>query len=299
MDISTFMEQKAVPQALQNVINTLLETSIQVKEHMQEYNKQKTETQNASGDTQMALDKQADVIFFNALQKQNIIKDFASEERENIETVNPEAEYSIAMDPLDGSSLIDVNLAVATIIGIHKGPITTEQRNIVAAICVVFGPRTTIIFSPGKEKGTHEFIFRKNKFELVEENIMCKEKGKIYALGAKRNIWLGKHSKFIERIESEGYALRSSGCCGIDVSHILLKKGGIFAYPRTEQYPEGKLRILYELEPLTFLLNEANAKGTNGKQTLINFPITNIHGRAPAYLGSKFEVELANQILNE
>ena len=293
------MEQKAVPQALQNIVHTLLETSTQVKECMQEYNKQKTETQNSSGDTQMALDKQADVIFFNALQQKNNTKHFASEERETIETINPEAEYSVAMDPLDGSSLIDVNLAVGTIIGFHEGPITTEQRNITAAMCIMFGPRTTFLFSPGKGKGTHEFILRNNQFQLIQEKILCNEKGEIYAPGGKRISWDEKHRKYIELIEKEGHKIRCSGCLVAEVNHILLKKGGVYAYPTTKEAPHGRLRILYELEPLTFILNEAQGAGTDGKNTFINMPITNMHQKSAAYLGSTFEVELANKILNE
>ena len=298
MNLSQWLQEQQLSEELQQVMLSIANIGKKVRKHIQLYNKEQATTENASGDVQMALDKQADNIFFDTLQQLNNINNYASEEREKIETINSNAAFSVALDPLDGSSLIDVNFAIGSIVGFHEGTITTDKRNITAALYILYGPLTTLIISPGKGKGTHEFMATETGYELVEKNIMCKEKGKIYSPGGKRGSWTQKHTQFITKLEAEGYGLRYSGCFVAEVNQILLKKGGLFAYPKTTEAPQGKLRVLYELEPLTFILEEAGGLGIDGKDSFINLPILSVHQKAAAYFGSKYEIKLATQILN-
>lgn len=298
MTLSSFLMQKAVSSELQNVLFAVLDAVKLIRKEIQHYNTRKLVSKNASGETQMELDKQSDVLFFNAMKKNGVVHSLASEERETVEILNPCARYSIALDPLDGSSLIDVNLAIGTVVGIHEGPVTVEKRNIVAALYVVYGPLTTLVLAPGQGKGVSEFLLSEDEWYLTRENIDFLEKGKIYSPGGERKSWSEGHKKYIAHLEQEGYKLRFSGCLVADANQVLLKGGGIFCYPQTPNAPEGKLRVLYELEPLTFIFEEAGGKGSDGKQTLLGKSLTNIHQKSPAYLGSTYEVELAEKMLN-
>lgn len=300
MELQQFLQQKQISEELQNVMLDLAEITKKIKQEIKKYNKEQSTTQNVSGDTQMQLDKRSDEIAFEALKNKNNIYHYASEEQDELQLINETAKYSVALDPLDGSSLIDVNLAIGTVAGIHEGPITIEKRNIIAAVYMVYGPLTTLVIAPGRGKGVHEFMLTENnEFILVKENLKMKEKGKIYSPGGGRESWLEQHKKYMQTFEQEEYRIRFSGCLVADTNQILLKGGGIFTYPSTTKDPQGKLRVLYELEPLTFMLEEAGGRGSDGKQSFINKPVTNIHQKSPAYLGSKYEIELAEKMLNQ
>lgn len=300
MQLHTFLQQKDIPKELQNVIFEIANVGKAIRREIQKHNTINTATLNASGDMQMQLDKCSNEVAYTTLKKTYQIRDYASEEEEDIKTINSNAAYSIAIDPLDGSSLIDVNLAIGTVVGIHLGSITTEKRGIIAAMYILYGPLTTLVISPEKGKGTHEFMLDEDLcWVLARENITCKEKGKIYSPGGERRSWNEKQKQYITQLEQEGYKLRFSGCLVADANHVLLKQGGVFCYPTTADAPSGKLRVLYELEPLTFMFEEAGGRGSDGKQSFINKPIINIHQKSAAYLGSRYEVELAEQMMNK
>ena len=300
MELKIFLQQKQVAEDLQEIFLDLVNIGKQIKKEIQQYNQEKTVMKNSSGDMQMALDRHADEIALEYFKRKKSIIHYASEEQEEVISVNNHAKYSIALDPLDGSSLINVNFAVGTIAAIHEGSIIPERRNIVAALYLLYGPLTTLVIAPGDGKGVHEFLLQENgEFIRVKENITFKERGKTYSTGGERASWSSEHSNYILRLEQEGYKLRYSGCFVADANLILLKNGGIFTYPKTRNAPQGKLRVCYELEPLAFIFIEAGGAGIDGKDTFINRPLQSIHEKAPAYLGSKYEVEFARKMLNE
>jgi fructose-1,6-bisphosphatase I len=199
----------------------------------------------------------------------------------------------VTLDPLDGSSLLDVNLSVGTILGIWKG--TVMQGELVAAAYVVYGPTTTLVFSTGN--GVHEYLLQKGHCTLLQENITLKEKGSIYSIGGLRKDWTLAHTAFIAALEENGYKLRYSGGLVPDVHQLLLKGGGIFTYPALADAPAGKLRLFFELCPFAFLVEHAGGLAINGKQRILEISRTTLHQRSPIYLGSKKEVEAAKKYL--
>lgn len=281
--------------ALREILLTFAEGACAVTKLFHTANRQQAGTINASGEQQLALDIQADQLFFTLFQEKNLIKEYASEERDTVVPINSSTAYSVTLDPLDGSSLLDVNLSVGTILGIWKG--TVMQGTLVAAAYVVYGPTTILVFSAGD--GVHECLLQDGHCLVLQEHITLKEKGSIYSTGGLRKDWPLAHTTFIVALEDAGYKLRYSGGLVPDVHHILLKCGGLFTYPALAEAPEGKLRLFFELCPFAFLAEQAGGAATDGKQHILEVPRTMLHQRSPIYLGSKKEVEAAKNYLGE
>lgn len=247
-------------------------------------------TSNLYGETQLKLDVLADRIIRKRMLHTGVIAAIASEEKEEIQVVNPDGKFSIAFDPLDGSSLVDVNLAVGTIVGIYKGnDVFKPGREMVAALYVLYGPRCTLVYSTGN--GTHEFAMNAlMEYTLVQENIQMAEKGSIYAPGGIRNQYTPAVEAFVSHLEERGSKLRYSGGFVPDINQILIKGQGVFLYPHLRNLPRGKLRLLYELNPMAFLIEQAGGAASNGHQRILDINPEGIDHREPVFIGSKADV---------
>jgi fructose-1,6-bisphosphatase I len=124
-----------------------------------------------------------------------------------------------------------------------------------------------------------------------------KERGDIYGLGGLRKDWTPGHLKYIEFLENEGYKLRYSGGFVPDINQVLIKKGGIFTYPALKKSPNGKLRLLFELQPMAFIIEQAGGMATDGKKDILAINVAELNQRCPIYIGSRFEVEKAKEFL--
>lgn len=249
-------------------------------------NRKKVGTENASGESQLGMDITADNLFFQLFQAGKCVKSYASEEREEIQLLAPYARYSVTIDPLDGSSLLDVNLAVGTILGIWDGDILTGK--IIGAAYVVYGPTTVLVYSTGH--GVHEFMLQEDDFICVQENIRMKSKGSIYSTGGLKSKWTTAHTAFIAHLEEREYKLRYSGGLVPDVHQIFLKGGGVFTYPALTDAPEGKLRLLFELSPFAFLAEQVGGAASTGTERILDVRRKSLHQRCPFYIGSDDEI---------
>jgi fructose-1,6-bisphosphatase I len=167
----------------------------------------------------------------------------------------------------------------------------------VAALYITYGPLITMIYSAGK--GAHEFVLdREGEYVLSEEKIELKEKGSIFSPGGLRKDWTDAHLKFIEKLEQDGYKLRYSGGFVPDINQVLIKRGGLFTYPALKKSPQGKLRLLFELQPMAFIMEQAGGKATDGKQDILSVKVTSVNQRSPIYIGSATEVTMAEQFLS-
>ena len=166
---------------------------------------------------------------------------------------------------MDGSSLVDTNLAIGTIIGIHKNSIFDCGKNsMVAALYITYGPLITMIYSAGK--GVHEFVLdREGEYVLSEENIRLNERGSIFSPGGLRKDWTDNHHRYIDKLEADGYKLRYSGGFVPDINQVIIKRGGLFTHPALKKSPQGKLRLLFELQPMAFIVEQAGGMATDGK----------------------------------
>lgn len=251
-------------------------------------------TKNIYGEEQMALDKWADDILISGLKESKLVRYIATEEQPDIiEIDDPKNEFGVVIDPLDGSSLIDVNLDVGTIIGIYPNSVLDKGANMIAAMYILYGPLTIFTFTTGN--GVHEFVMdKKGIFNLREKNIKIPD-GKIYAPGALRKDYLQQHTNFIEELERNGYKTRYSGSFVADV-HQILHKGGVFTYPGFKGKEKGKLRLLFEANPMGKIICDAGGAISNGKTDILSIKPNSIDEITPVYIGGKKEINMIQSI---
>ncbi len=256
-------------------------------------------TSNLYGEEQLALDVLSDRILRKRLIHSGVVATIASEETPEIINVNLNGKYSIAYDPLDGSSLVDVNLAVGTIVGIYRGDSVLQRgRNMVAAMYILYGPRATLVYSTGN--GVHEFAMNAlMEYTLIQENVTMKPSGTIYSPGGQRNKYTPGVEKFVTSLEEKGAKLRYSGGFVPDINQVLIKGQGLFMYPHLKDAPKGKLRLLYELNPMAFLVEQAGGKASNGRERILDILPEGIDHREPVFIGSSEDVERAEKFVTE
>jgi fructose-1,6-bisphosphatase I len=257
-------------------------------------------TSNLYGEEQLALDVLSDRIMRKRLQHSGVVCNIASEEMEEIfqVTSNPKGMFSVAYDPLDGSSLVDVNLAVGTIVGIYQGDdLLQPGRNMVGAMYILYGPRVSLVYSVGK--GVYEFTMNQlMEYTLTRESIRMKPAGYIYSPGGLRKKYSEGNEKFIRYLEEKGSKLRYSGGFVPDINQILMKGKGVFMYPALSDAPNGKLRLLFELNPMAFLIEQAGGSATNGETPILDIVPEGLDQRAPIYIGCRDDVDKAAEFLN-
>jgi fructose-1,6-bisphosphatase I len=254
-------------------------------------------TRNVYGEEQMPLDKYADAVFIDGLKRSHLASSVATEEQEQVVKIpGAKAGFGVVIDPLDGSSLIDVNLCVGTIIGIYPGPVLEKGSSMVAALYMLYGPVTSLTFTTGR--GVHEFAMDESgEFVLRQRDLKIPD-GKIFAPGALRKDYLPAHARWITALEQEGYKLRFSGCFVADV-HQILHKGGVFTYPATKGKENGKLRLLYEANPMGKIIHEAGGAISNGKTDILGIAPKAIDDVTPIYVGGRKEIGLIEKFMRE
>ena len=164
---------------MQEIIDSIKESSLEIKKIIEIGDTSKSDNQNSTGDTQLKLDIASDVVIENAFKKLSSIKQIVSEEQDNIININENGKYYVAYDPLDGSSLVDVNLSVGSIYGIYENGFSGD--NIVASIYVVFGPRTEMVIS--NDDGVKLYRLLDNEFKYIQD-IKLNEKGELNSPGS-------------------------------------------------------------------------------------------------------------------
>ena len=251
-----------------------------------------TQNQNSTGDTQLKFDVLSDKIIEDEFKNSNLVKALVSEEKDEMLKINEDGEFIVAYDPLDGSSLFDVNFAIGSIFGIYKNEISS--KNLVAAAYTLYGPRLEMVVCENSPK-----LYRlnpQNEFVFINE-LKLKEKGKLNATGATQKGWSEKHKKLVNSLFDEGYRLRYSGAMVSDLHQILIKGGGLFSYPATTDAPNGKLRVTFEVLPFAFIYEKAGGATTNGtSNSLFEIKIEKIHQTSPCFFGSKYEIAKLHEI---
>jgi fructose-1,6-bisphosphatase I len=270
---------------MQEIIKAIEEASIEIKEIIETGDTGKSDQENSTGDTQLKLDIASDQIIERIFKKIPNIKAIVSEEQENIIDLNKNGEYLIAYDPLDGSSLVDVNLSVGSIYGIYKNEFNAQ--NIVASVYVVFGPRVEMVVAIDDVK---MYRLKHGKFEFIQ-NIVLKQKGNLKAPGSTQSAWAPHHKQMVDDIFNDGYRLRYSGGMVPDLHQILLKGGGLFSYPGTTDRPKGKLRQLFEVFPFALAYEKAGGGAIDGHKRVLEVETTHIHDTTPCFFGSNEEIK--------
>jgi len=273
---------------MQNIFETIKEVALQIDELIVNEDTGYVDGTNATGDQQLKLDVACDIMIEKAFRQNPEIKTIISEEKEEPMECSDKGRYTLCYDPLDGSSIVDANLAVGAIFAIYDGEPSGET--LVAAAYVVFGPRIEIVTAlrgepPIRYRYTHGAY-------QVFHSIAMKDKGHINASGGSQKHWQPKHIEFIHGLFSDGYRLRYSGGMVPDLHQILVKGGGLFSYPSTSENPNGKLRILFEVLPFALIFEAAGGEALDERgRRLMELTVTHPHERTPCFFGSHYEIE--------
>ena len=274
--------------------------------------------ENIQGEAQMKLDVFANETMKKALIARGDVAGFASEEDDTFVAFDTErgrnAKYILMTDPLDGSSNIDVNVSVGTIFSIYKrvspigSPVTMEDflqpgRKQVAAGYVTYGSSTMLVYTTGN--GVNGFTYDPSLglFILSHPNMKMPYEGKYYSINEGQYVTFPEGVKrFIKYCQEEDRATKrpySSRYIGSLVSdfHRNLLKGGIYIYPTSTGYPNGKLRLLYEGNPMAFLAEQAGGMATDGRNPILDIVPNELHQRVPFFVGSTEMVEKAKQLI--
>ncbi len=272
---------------------------------------------NVQGEQVQKLDEVANETLLSALGRRGHCAAVASEELEEIRvlSMDPRAKYVVVMDPLDGSSNIDVNISIGTIFGVLRKSDATvgaepsdflrPGRDLLAAGYVLYGSSTMLVISTGVDGGVHGFTYDPTvgEFFLSHENIRIPERGSTYSINEgnsarwtdevrRWNAWVKEENK----AEGRPYGSRYVGSLVAD-AHRTLLKGGIFAYPADRKSASGKLRLLYEANPFAFVFEAAGGRASTGSERILDIVPRSLHERVPLILGSPRDVEVFEQFM--
>lgn len=272
---------------------------------------------NIQGEDQQKLDVYANEKFIQAMTNRNIVCGIASEEEDDFITVNSQDEnhqnkYVVLMDPLDGSSNIDVNVSVGTIFSIYRRvtpigtPVQLEDflqagNRQVAAGYIIYGTSTMLVYTTGD--GVNGFTLNPatGTFYLSHPDMQFPESGNIYSVNEGNYIHfpqgVKQYIKYCQKEEGDRpYTSRYIGSLVSDI-HRNMIKGGIYMYPKSSKASNGKLRLLYECNPMAFIIEQANGKASDGFKRIMDISPTELHQRVPFFGGSSKMVEKAEEFM--
>ncbi|MDT0688909.1 class 1 fructose-bisphosphatase [Salegentibacter sp. F188] len=280
----------------------------------------KAGNENVQGEDQAKLDVMANDVFISTLKNRGEICGLASEEMEDYlvfdEDMHKDAKYIVLLDPLDGSSNIDVDITVGTIFSIYRRiskpgtPVTKEDflqpgENQVAAGYIIYGTSTILVYTTGN--GVNGFTFDPGigSFFLSHPEIKFPDHGKIYSVNEGNYVHfpmgVKKFIKWVQDIDEEDgrpYTSRYTGSLVADFHRNMLL-GGIYLYPTGTTSPKGKLRLLYECNPMAFLTEQAGGKCTDGFIRIMKIKPTELHERVPFFCGNREMVEKAEEFMRD
>lgn len=276
--------------------------------------------ENIQGEIQAKLDIMANNEFINTLKNRGEVCGLASEELEDYlafeEPMHKDAKYIVLIDPLDGSSNIDVDITVGTIFSIYRrvsptGTTVTKEdflqtgRKQVAAGYLIYGSSTILVYTTGN--GVNGFTFDPGvgSFFLSHPNMKFPKKGSTYSVNEGNYIHfpsgIKKLIKWMQELDEDGsrpYTARYTGSLVADFHRNMLL-GGIYLYPQGSTAPKGKLRLLYECNPMAFIAEQAGGKATDGERSILDIVPKELHERVPFICGNSEMVEIAEKFIEE
>lgn len=274
-------------------------------------------TQNVHGEDVKKLDVFANEQMINALERSNITCMVISEENDQeVRLKSTRGRYVMFMDPLDGSSNIEVNVSIGSTFSVYvrKSPLSeppAEEDALqsglhqVAAGYVLYGSSTTLVYTTGRAVNMFTLDPSMGEYILSHRNIKIPEHGSIYSINEGSysgwQIGLKKYIKYCQEVDESTYRPYTSRYIGSMVAdvHRTLLKGGIFIYPKSNLYPNGKLRLMYECNPLAMIVEQAGGMATDGFNRIMAIEPKQIHEQAPIFIGSRDNVLKAMEFLAE
>ncbi len=322
------MEGRRYPQATGEFTSLMSEIVLTAKVINREVNKSGlvdeiagfTGEINVQGEEVRKLDEYSNDLFMHILKYSGLVCAMASEEAEDLiqgPTYTNTGKYVVLLDPLDGSSNIDANVSIGSIFAIYRRITPSGEpgkiedflqpgRNMVAAGYVLYGSSTVMVYTTGQ--GVHGFTFDPSvgTFILSHPNIKIPDRCKIYSVNeGYYKKWADGIRNYVDRCKGLGpdplekpMTARYIGSMVSDFHRNLLY-GGIFLYPGTKEKPEGKLRLMYEANPMAYLIEQAGGAASNGVIDILDVQPTELHQRVPLYMGNQQEVEIIENFVKK
>ncbi len=242
---------------------------------------------NVYGEKQLKIDVWSNDLFTKKLSGSGLVKQVASEEMESV-VVSKKGEYSVVLDPLDGSSNLRSNNLLGTIVGIyHDKPLPAKGRDLLAAMYFLYGPFLQLVLAlqdgvrvfaaVGRGRGASGFMSDGQLHRLPKPPT-------VYGVGGLRDKWTASVREFVESLEKRRLSLRYGGSFVGDYNQVL-NKGGFFAYPELIDAPEGKYRLQFESNPVGFITEKAGGRASTGKGAVLDVEPESLSQRVPTYLG--------------
>ncbi|UPM44045.1 class 1 fructose-bisphosphatase [Halocatena salina] len=251
------------------------------------------EEQNPSGEQQLAADVHADQLLEERLLALDSVGAYASEERD--EVITDGDGWSVAVDPLDGSSNVKSNNAMGTVLGVYDAELPAPGRSLIAAAYVLYGPLTTMMTA---HDGTvTEYVVEDGERQPVRENVTLPNDPVVYGFGGRVPEWPDDFSGFVSSVEQE-LKLRYGGAMIADVNQIMTY-GGVFAYPALESHPDGKLRLLFEGAPIGYIVETAGGRSSDGARSLLDVTSSSLHQRVPVHVGNPEYITRLEEALHD
>ncbi|MEX5730157.1 fructose-1,6-bisphosphatase I [Rhodovulum iodosum] len=297
-----------IPAALQPLMNALCEVGIELSRTIQRGplgGALGAEVgENTGGDAQKALDVMADEAFMTRLQTANV-RWYASEEQDVVIELDPKGDYALAIDPLDGSSNIDVNVSIGTIFSIFEAKDAADPSFLrpaneqIGGGYIIYGPQTMLVVTFGK--GTQEYLLDPDtkQFVLIEEAVQVPQTSREFAINASNyRHWSKPIRAYIDDCIAgdEGPRARNFNmrwvASLVAETHRILTRGGVFLYPGDARkgYEKGRLRMVYECAPIGFVIEQAGGKATNAQDPILEQTADQLHARTPFVFGSTEKV---------
>ena len=249
--------------------------------------------ENPSDEKQMEADVWANELLKEKITNIEGVGELASEEEQ--EVIECGKGLSVSMDPLDGSSNIPTNNVIGTIIGVYNEEFPCSGENMISAFYVVYGPLISMVRT--EDGKVNEYVLEEKSGDRVEPYIASEDielpEPQVYGFGGNKN-WSEKFREFEDEI-SKDLKLRYGGAMVGDINQVL-HQGGLFAYPSRTDAPEGKLRLLFEANPIAFIMEKAGGSSTDTEQDILEKPVEGLHERTPVFLGNE---ELIKKVENE
>lgn len=280
-----------------------------------------TTTENVQGEVQKKLDILSNQILLDSNEWGGYLGAMASEEMETIHQISndyPKGKYLLLFDPLDGSTNIDVNVSIGTIFSVLQDPKTAshpEEKDFlqpgykqVAAGYALYGPQTLFVLTTGRGVNCFTLDREMGSWVLTHRNMQIPRETNEYAINSSNmRFWYPPVQRYVREMQegttgprNKNFNMRWVGSMVTDI-HRILNRGGIFMYPADTRNPSqpGRIRLLYEANPMAFIVEQAGGAATDGRQRLMDIQPEKLHQRIPVFLGSKEEVELVTSYHND
>lgn len=245
----------------------------------------KTQQENESGERQLAADVWADDYLVERFEAVDTVGEYASEERTDVVDVG-DGPLSVAVDPLDGSSNLQSNNPMGTILGVYDEPLPAPGSSLVASAFVLYGPLTTMTVA--RDGAATEYIVEDDGRRDVGP-VILPDDPTVYGFGGRVPDWTDEFTSYVRDVEQD-LKLRYGGAMLADVNQVLTY-GGIFGYPGLRENPEGKLRHQFEAAPMAYVLDCAGGTSSDGREPILETEPDGLHGRTPVFLGNDALVE--------